>query len=540
MPGQINNDSFKSILFKADAQREILAGVNIIAEAVKATLGPRGRNAVIVTEGGSPVITKDGVTVARCINLRDTFKDLGVQMVKEAASRTNDVAGDGTTTATVLTQAIFSEGCKIVAAGHSPIVVKQGIDAAVAQVISNLQEMATVVTTKEAVVQVGTISANGDSRIGAMLADAMERVGKSGILTVEESKGFDTTLDVVEGLQFDVGYLSPYFITNQERMVSELDNPLVLITSKKITSAEDIQPILELAHRLDRSILIMGDEVDGPALQMLTVNKLRGTLRVCAIRAPLFGQHRLDMLEDLAVVTGGTVISAESGIQLAKLTQPMLGSCRRVTVTRGSCTFVGGQATQEIIATRLLSIETRLNEDATLSEDERAFLQSRMAKLSGGVAVIRVGGSTAVEVKERKDRVEDAMNATRAAVEEGIVPGGGVALVMASTSLMPPTPELQLGYDIVRRACESPLRQIVKNAGGEDSVVINKIRELHRNRTDFKIGGMMGYDAASDNYVEMIAAGIIDPVKVTRCALENAASVAGLLLTIDVAIGAEQ
>jgi chaperonin GroEL len=533
MPGQINNDSFKSILFKLDAQREILAGVNVIADAVKATLGPRGRNAVIVAEGGPPVITKDGVTVARCINLRDTFKDLGVQMVKEAASRTNDVAGDGTTTATVLMQAIFSEGCKIVAAGHSPVVVKQGIDAAVSQVIANLQTMATPVTAKEAIAQVGTISANGDAKIGSMLADAMERVGKSGILTVEESKGFDTTLDVVEGLQFDVGYLSPYFITNQERMVSELENPLVLITSKKITSAEDIQPILEVAHRLERSILIIGDEVDGQALQMLTVNKLRGTLRACAIRAPLFGQHRLDMLEDLAVVTGGTVISAESGIQLSKLTQQSLGSCRRVTVTRGTCTFVGGPATQEIISARLQSIDARLTDDSTLSEDEQAFLQARMAKLSGGVAVIRVGGSTAVEVKERKDRVEDAMNATRAAVEEGIVPGGGVALVMASTGLVPVTPDMQLGYDIVRRACESPLRQIVKNAGGEDSVVINKIRELSTNC----LLVTMGYDAATDRYVEMIGAGIIDPVKVTRCALENAASVAGLLLTVDVAIG---
>lgn len=532
MPGQINNDSFKTILFKTDAQREILAGVNIIAEAVKATLGPRGRNAVIVAEGGTPVITKDGVTVARCINLKDTFKDLGIQMVKEAASRTNDVAGDGTTTATVLTQAIFSEGHRVVAAGHSPIVVKRGIEEATAEVISNLQAMAKPITTHEAVAQVGTISANGDTKIGNLLADAMERVGKSGILTVEESKGFDTVLDVVEGLQFDAGFLSPYFITNQEKMIAELEDPLILNTSRKITSMEDIQPILEMAHRLNRSILIIGDEVEGPALQMLTVNKLRGTLRACAIRAPLFGQHRTDLLEDLAAVTGGVVIGTESGLALSKITQASLGSCAKVTVTRGTCTFVGGTAAQDKVAERIGMIEARL-QDISLSGDERNFLQLRLAKLAGGVAIVRVGGFTAVEMKEKKDRVDDAMNATRAAVEEGIVPGGGVALVLASAKITTQDPDLKLGYEIVRRACEAPLRQIVKNAGGEDAVVVGKVKELHGMGLNF------GYDAAQDQYVDMLIAGIIDPVKVTRCALENAASVAGLLLTVDVAIGAD-
>lgn len=534
MLGQINNDSFKSILFRADAHREILAGVNVIADAVKATLGPMGRNAVIVAEGGTPVITKDGVTVARCINLRDTFKDLGVQMIKEAAARTNDVAGDGTTTATVLAQSIFSEGCRLVAAGQSPVDLKAGIDHAVIDVIKSLHAMAVPVTTKAAVAQVGTISANGDTKIGNLLADAMERVGSTGILTVEESKGFDTTLDVVEGLQFDGGYLSPYFITNQERMVAELENPFVLITSKKISSAADIQPVLEIAHKTDRSILIIGDEIEGEAIQMLTLNKLRGTLRACAIKAPLFGQHRLDLLEDLATVTGGTVISAEGGLQLSKVTQKDLGTCRRISVSRGATTFVGGPVKQEQLDERIESIRTRCA-DITISDDEMSFLKSRLAKLSGGIAVIRVGGSTVVEVKERKDRVEDAVNATRAAVEEGIVPGGGAALIACSTDLSTDNPSFKLGYDIVRRACEAPLRQIVKNAGGEDSVVINKLREI---QTDLGLK-THGYNAVIGKYVNMLDSGIIDPVKVTRCALENAASVSGLLLTVDVAIAVD-
>lgn len=531
MSGQINNETTKVLLFKNDAQREILAGINIIADAVKATLGPMGRNAIIVAEGGPPVITKDGVTVARCINLKNTFRDLGVQMVKEAASRTNDLAGDGTTTATVLTQAIFAEGCRLIAAGHSPVEIKEGIDAAVEMVITNLQAMSVPVTTKDEIIQVGTISANGDAKIGLLLADAMEKVGKSGILTVEESRGFETTLDVVEGLQFDVGYLSPYFITDSERMTVELENPFILITNKKITAAEDIQPVLEIAHANDREILIIGDEIDGPAMQMLTVNKLRGNIRACAIKAPLFGQHRIDLLEDLAAVTGGHVITAEGGVSLAKITKSVLGTCKRVSVGRGSTTFIGSP---HVATERLTAAETRL-QDQLISDGERDFLMQRIAKLSGGVAVIRVGGSTSVEVKERKDRVEDAMNATRAAAEEGIVPGGGTALVTASSNLTCHDPRHAIGFAIVRSACEAPLRQITRNAGGEEAVVINKVKELHGIALKHH-----GFNAALGLYCDMFKAGIIDPVKVTRCALENAASIAGLLLTVDVAIGVEE
>ncbi len=518
----------KDVKFSTDARDKMVRGVNILANAVKVTLGPKGRNVVIDKSFGSPRITKDGVTVAKEIELEDKFENMGAQMVRAVASKTNDIAGDGTTTATVLAQAIVNEGVKLVAAGMNPMDLKRGVDLAVAEVVENLAKKAAKITSSSEVAQVGTISANGEKSIGDMIAEAMQKVGNEGVITVEEAKTAETELDVVEGMQFDRGYLSPYFVTNAEKMVAVLEDPLILLHEKKLSNLQALLPILEAVVQSQRPLLIIAEDVDGEALPTLVVNRLRGGLKVAAVKAPGFGDRRKAMLEDIATLTGGSVISEDLGIKLENVTLDMLGTAKKVEITKENTTIVDGAGSKEDIQGRIAQIKAQIEE--TTSDYDKEKLQERLAKLAGGVAVIKVGGSTEIEVKERKDRVDDALNATRAAVEEGIVAGGGVALLRASSALkvQGANTDQQAGIGIVRRALQEPIRQIVQNSGGEGSVVVGKILE---NPSE-----TFGYDAQTGEYGDMIKMGIIDPVKVVRTALQDAASVAGLLITTEAMI----
>src|SRR5713226_9118073 len=513
----------KDIIFDVRARESILRGVNILADAVKVTLGPKGRNVVLEKSFGSPTITKDGVTVAKEIELENRFENMGAQMVKEVASKTSDVAGDGTTTATVLAQAIFREGSKLVAAGHNPMAIKRGIEKAVVIVTAEIKKMAKPTKNKKEIAQVGTISANGDETIGNIISEAMEKVGKEGVITVEEAKGLETTLEVVEGMQFDRGYVSPYFVTDPARMVAELDEPYILITERKSSAMADLIPLLEQVVRTGKPILIISEEVEGEALATLVVNKLRGTLKVAAVKAPGFGDRRKEMLQDIAVLTGGKVIADELGRKLEQATLADLGRAKRVTIDKDTTTIVDGAGKKSDIQARIKQIRAQIEE--TTSDYDREKLQERLAKLAGGVAVIQVGAATETEMKEKKARVEDALHATRAAVEEGIVPGGGVAFVRAQKALEKlGEGDEKVGVQIVRRAIEEPLRRIVQNAGLEPSIVLQKVQEGK---------GGFGYNARADKYEDLVQAGVIDPTKVTRTALQNAASVAGLLLTTE-------
>lgn len=518
----------KKIIFGNQARTKILDGVNILANTVKVTLGPKGRNVTIEKSFGAPVITKDGVTVAKEIELKDKLENMGAQMVKEVASKTADVAGDGTTTATVLAQAIFQEGNKYVTAGANPIELKRGIDKAVSKVVASLQGMAKAVTSKKEIEQVATISANHDIEIGQRIADAMEKVGQDGVITVEEAKGTESELIVVEGMQFDRGYLSPYFVTDSEKMESVLIDPLILIYDKKISSMKSLIAILENVAKTGRSLLLLAEDVEGEALATLVVNKIRGTLKVAAVKAPGFGDRRKDMLEDIAIVTGGTVVSEDKGMALDTILEQDLGRAKKVVITKDNCTIIDGLGSAQAINGRVAQIKMQI--ENTTSEYDAEKLQERLAKLAGGIAVIKVGAATEVEMKEVKDRIDDALSATRAAVQEGIVVGGGCALIRAQAALNDLTlvGDEKLGAQIVRRAIEEPLRIIVTNAGYEASVVVNNVQqESNKN---------IGFDAKTGEYVDMIAAGIIDPAKVTRCALQNAASIAGLLLTTEAMI----
>ena len=517
----------KEILYDTTARDRILAGVNALANAVKVTLGPKGRNVVIEKSFGAPTITKDGVTVAKEVELENKFENMGAQMVREVASKTSDVAGDGTTTATVLAQAIYREGSKLVAAGHNPMEIKRGIDAAVQFITEKLKKMSKTTKDPKEIAQVGTISANGDTDIGKTIADAMEKVGKEGVITVEEAKGTQTELDVVEGMQFDRGYLSPYFITDAESMKVVLDDPFILISEKKISNMKDLLPVLEAIARQQRPLLIIAEDIEGEALATLVVNKLRGTLHTAAVKAPGFGDRRKEMLKDIATLTGGQVISEELGIKLESVTLNDLGKAKRVTIDKENSTIVDGAGKKSEINGRIETIRRQIEE--TTSDYDREKLQERLAKLVGGVAVVRVGAATEVEMKEKKARVEDALHATRAAVEEGIVPGGGVALLRAQAGLdkLEVTDEQRVGVNIIRRAVEEPLRQISGNAGLEGSIVIDKVRQQKEG---------WGYNAATDTYEDLIKAGVIDPTKVVRTALQNAASVAGLMLTTEALI----
>jgi chaperonin GroEL len=515
----------KDILFDEKGREKILEGVNVLADAVKATLGPRGRNVVIEKSWGSPTVTKDGVTVAKEIELEDKFANMGAQMVKEVASKTSDVAGDGTTTATVLAQAIFREGARMVAAGHSPIELKRGIDKAVEKVVEGLKKMAKQTKGQKDIAQVGTISANGDEYIGKLIAEAMDKVGKEGVITIEEAKSMDTTLDVVEGMQFDRGYLSPYFVTDADRMEAVLEDPYILIFEKRLSAMKDMLPVLEQVARSGKPLMIIAEEVEGEALATLVVNKLRGTLHVCAVKAPGFGDRRKEMLKDIAVLTGGQAITEDLGLKLESVTLKDLGRAKRMTVDKDNTTIVDGAGKKAEIEGRMKQIRTQIED--TSSDYDREKLQERLAKLSGGVAVIKVGAATETEMKEKKARVEDALNATRAAVEEGIVPGGGVALVRAVAAMDKfegLSVEQNVGVQIVRRACEEPCRQIATNAGQEGSIVVDKVKNGK---------GGFGYNAATDTYEDLIEAGVIDPTKVVRSALQNAASVASLLITTE-------
>jgi chaperonin GroEL len=521
--------SAKELRFSEQARSAILNGVNTLADAVKVTLGPKGRNVVIEKSFGAPNVTKDGVTVAKEIELADKFENLGAQMVREVASKTNDDAGDGTTTATVLAQAIYREGAKIVAAGHNPMDIKRGIDKAVEAVIAELKKISKPIKDQKEVAQVGTISANNDSTIGKIIAEAMEKVGKEGVITVEESKTAETTLDVVEGMQFDRGYLSPYFVTNAEKMEASLENPYILIYDKKVSSMKDLLPLLEKVVQKSKPLMIIAEEVEGEALATLVVNKLRGTLQVCAVKAPGFGDRRKEMLEDLAVLTGGKVISEDLGHKLETARLEDLGMAKKITVDKDNTTIVDGAGKKAEVEGRVKTIRAQVEE--TTSDYDREKLQERLAKLVGGVAVINVGAATEVEMKEKKARVDDALNATRAAVEEGIVPGGGTALLKASKvldNIKGLTPEQQTGVAIIRRALEEPVRQIAGNAGFEGSIVVDKIMNQNSNS--------WGFNALTEKYEDLIAAGVIDPAKVARCALQNAASVASLMLTTETLI----
>ncbi|HPE84356.1 MAG: chaperonin GroEL [Aequorivita sp.] len=519
----------KDIKFDVEARDSIKRGVDALANAVKVTLGPKGRNVIISKSFGAPQVTKDGVTVAKEIELEDALENMGAQMVKEVASKTNDLAGDGTTTATVLAQAIVKEGLKNVAAGANPMDLKRGIDKAVEAIVSNLEKQATKVgNSSEMIKQVASISANNDDVIGELIAKAFGKVGKEGVITVEEAKGTETYVDVVEGMQFDRGYLSPYFVTDTEKMQTELENPMILLYDKKISSMKDLLPILEPVAQQGKSLLIIAEDVDGEALATLVVNKLRGSLKIAAVKAPGFGDRRKAMLEDIAVLTGGTVIAEERGFTLENATIDMLGSAETITIDKDNTTIVNGAGNKSDIKGRVNQIKSQI--ESTTSDYDKEKLQERLAKLAGGVAVLYVGAASEVEMKEKKDRVDDALHATRAAVEEGIVAGGGVALVRAIESLKKLTTDTldeTTGVQIVARAIESPLRTIVENAGGEGSVVINKVMEGKKN---------FGYDAKTEKYVDMLKAGIIDPKKVTRIALENAASVAGMILTTECAL----
>jgi chaperonin GroEL len=517
----------KEIIYDTAARDKILAGVNALANAVKVTLGPRGRNVVIEKSFGAPTITKDGVTVAKEIELEDKFENLGAQMVREVASKTSDVAGDGTTTATVLAQAIYREGSKMVAAGHNPMEIKRGIDAAVRAVVEKLEKLSKPTKDPKEIAQVGTISANGDEQIGKIIADAMQKVGKEGVITVEEAKSLETVLDVVEGMQFDRGYLSPYFVTDQDRMEVVLNDVYILISEKKISSMKDLLPVLEAIAKQGKPLLILAEDVEGEALATLVVNKLRGTLTTAAVKAPGFGDRRKEMLKDIAVLTGGQVVSEDLGIKLENVTLSDLGQAKRITVDKDNSTIVDGAGKKSEIKARIETIRRQIED--TTSDYDREKLQERLAKLVGGVAVIKVGAATEVEMKEKKARVEDALNATRAAVEEGIVPGGGTALLRSQSALdkLSVSEEQQTGVNIIRRALEEPIRQIANNAGLEGSIVVEKVRSGKAN---------FGYNAASDQYVDLIEDGIIDPTKVVRTALQNAASVASLMLTTEAII----
>ncbi|MFL2930302.1 MAG: chaperonin GroEL [Candidatus Micropelagos sp.] len=515
----------KEVKFGSEAREKMIAGVDILADAVKVTLGPKGRNVVLDKSFGAPRTTKDGVSVAKEIELEDKFENMGAQMVREVASRTNDEAGDGTTTATVLTQAIVREGAKSVAAGMNPMDLKRGIDKAVKVALGDLEKRSKKVKSNEEIAQVGTISANGEISIGDMIAEAMQKVGNEGVITVEEAKGLDSELDVVEGMQFDRGYLSPYFITNADKMTTELDDPLILLHESKLTNLQPMLPILESVVQSSRPLLIIAEDIEGEALATLVVNKLRGGLKIAAVKAPGFGDRRKAMLEDIAILTGGQVISEDLGIKLENVTLDMLGTSKRVSITKDETTIVDGSGKKKDIEGRVAQIRSQI--EATSSDYDREKLQERLAKLAGGVAVIKVGGSTEVEVKERKDRVDDALNATRAAVESGIVPGGGTALLLAAMQidkLEDDNSDIQAGINIVRRALEAPIRQISENAGVEGSIVVGKVLESK---------GKLGFDAQNEVYIDLVAAGIIDPTKVVSTALRDAASVAGLLITTE-------
>jgi len=518
----------KEIKYDQTAREAILKGVNTLADAVRVTLGPKGRNVIIEKSFGSPTVTKDGVTVAKEIEIEDKFENMGAQMVKEVASKTSDVAGDGTTTATVLAQAIYREGAKLVAAGHNPMELKRGIDKAVEVVVEELKKQSKPTKDQKEIAQVGTISANNDETIGNIIAEAMSKVGKEGVITVEEAKSMETTLDIVEGMQFDKGYISPYFVTNPEKMEAVLDEPLILIHEKKISNMKDLLPILEQVAKMGKALLIIAEDVEGEALATLVVNKLRGTLKVAAVKAPGFGDRRKAMLEDIAILTGGQMISEELGIKLESIALKDLGSAKRVVIDKDNTTIVDGAGDKKDIEGRVKQIRTQIEE--TTSDYDREKLQERLAKLVGGVAVINVGAATETEMKEKKARVEDALNATKAAVEEGIIPGGGVAFIRCLPSLetLKYDGERQFGVNIVKKALEEPLRWIAQNAGHDGSIVIEKVKNGK---------GNFGFDAAKEVYVDdMMEAGIIDPTKVARTALQNAASVASLLLTTDAMI----
>ena len=517
----------KEIIFDEQARKKVLRGVNQIADAVKVTLGPKGRNVVIQKAYGAPLITKDGVTVAKEVELEDKFENMGAQMVREVASKTNDIAGDGTTTATVLAQAIFREGVKFVIAGQSPMSIKRGIDKSVEAVVAELKKLARPTQSEQEIEQVGTISANADRTVGEILARAMTEVGKDGVITVEEAKGLETELKVVEGMQFDCGYLSPYFVTNADRMTVEFDKPKVLLYDKKISSMNELLPILEKVAGASRPLVIIAEDVENEALATLVVNRMRGALQVAAVKAPGFGDRRKAMMEDIAALTGGTLITADLGMKLEDATIDMLGEAERVNIDKDNTTIVNGAGKAEAIQARVNQIRAAIEESK--SDYDREKLQERLAKLVGGVAVVQVGAATEVEMKEKKARVEDALNATRAAIEEGIVPGGGVALVRAQKALdgLKLPADEQFSVDIVRRAIEEPIRQIAENAGVDGSIVVQKVRE---GKDGF------GYNAATDTYEDLLTAGVIDPAKVTRSALQYAASIAGLLLTTDAMI----
>jgi len=519
----------KDIKFNIESRDALKRGVDALANAVKVTLGPKGRNVVLEKSYGAPNVTKDGVSVAKEIELEDSIENMGAQMVKEVASKTNDLAGDGTTTATVLAQAVVREGLKNVAAGANPMDLKRGIDKAVAEVVKNLKsQSAEVGNSSDKIKQVAAISANNDDTIGSLIAEAFSKVGKEGVITVEEAKGTDTTVDVVEGMQFDRGYQSPYFVTNSEKMVAELDNPYILLVEKKISTMKELLPILEPVAQSGKPLLIISEEVEGEALATLVVNKLRGSLKIAAVKAPGFGDRRKAMLEDIAILTGGEVVSEERGFVMENLTLESLGTAEKVTIDKDNTTIVNGAGSSDAIKERMAQIKAQI--ETTTSDYDKEKLQERLAKLSGGVAVLYVGAASEVEMKEKKDRVDDALHATRAAIEEGIVAGGGVALVRSISSLdnlKGDNADEETGIKIIKRAIEEPLRQIVNNAGEEGSVVVAKVSE---GKGDF------GYDAKSDKYVNMLEAGIIDPTKVTRVALENAASVAGMLLTTECVI----
>jgi chaperonin GroEL len=516
----------KEVRFSTNARDKMLRGVEILADAVKVTLGPKGRNVVLEKSFGAPRVTKDGVTVAKEIELSDKFENMGAQMVREVASKTSDVAGDGTTTATVLAASIIREGAKSVAAGMNPMDLKRGVDLAVAEVVKDIHGRAKKVKSSEEIAQVGTISSNGDAAVGQMIAKAMQKVGNEGVITVEEAKTAETELDVVEGMQFDRGYLSPYFITNAEKMVAELEDPYILIHEKKLSSLQAMLPILETVVQAGKPLLIVAEDIEGEALATLVVNRLRGGLKVCAVKAPGFGDRRKAMLEDIAILTGGTAISEDLGIKLENVTLNMLGRAKRVRVEKENTTIIDGAGSKQDIQGRIAQIKAQIEE--TTSDYDREKLQERLAKLAGGVAVIRVGGSTEIEVKEKKDRVDDAMHATRAAVEEGIVAGGGVALLRATTAVRKLTnenPDVQAGINIVLKALEAPIRQIAENAGVEGSIVVGRVRD-NKSAT-------FGFNAQTEEYEDMLQAGIVDPAKVVRAALQDAASVAGLLITTE-------
>ena len=520
----------KDVRFSSDAREKMLRGVDVLANAVKVTLGPKGRNVIIDKSFGAPRITKDGVTVAKEIELEDKFENMGAQMVREVASKTNDTAGDGTTTATVLAQAIVREGAKLVAAGMNPMDLKRGVDLAVAEAVKDIAKRSKKIKESSEVAQVGSIAANGDKSIGKMIADAMQKVGNEGVITVEEAKSLETELDVVEGMQFDRGYLSPYFITNAEKMLAELEDPYILIHEKKLSSLQPMLPVLEAVVQTGKPLLIIAEDIEGEALATLVVNKLRGGLKVAAVKAPGFGDRRKAMLEDIAILTGGTMIAEDLGIKLENVTIQMLGRAKRVRIEKENTTIINGVGEKKDIEGRISQIKAQIEE--TTSDYDKEKLQERLAKLAGGVAVIRVGGATEIEVKEKKDRVDDALNATRAAVEEGIVPGGGVALLrarIAVSKLRSENADEQAGISIVLKALEAPIRQIAENAGNEGSIVVGKITD-NKSQT-------FGFNAQTEEYVDMIEAGIVDPAKVVRTALQDAASVAGLLITTEAMIG---